>query len=222
MLSATFLRGRNMGIKEFIPFFQDEQKKPVTVERRSELNMLKDKLKAYEKIIERYRQLIEREESKTVADLKSMVKPNDETIARIRNEITEKMRPYIFDQHFLIAAEAAHKFVREIRTSKVPVDFWLAPKELIELRGGDPMDKAVFLCSLLISLENSDSYIVVGVDGGIKVAVAFKFKEDWYLLDPTSRANVKGDKDSIIAQWFVSDKQVYEFNDKQYNQLKGE
>jgi hypothetical protein len=213
-----------MGLKEFIPFFQEEQKKEPAAEeeRRSDANVLKDKIRVYERIIDRYRSLIEREESKTIADLKSMIKPNDETIARIRNEITDKMRPYIFDQHFLVAAEAAHKFVREIRTRKVPVDFWLTPKDLIELRGGDPMDKAVFLCSLIVSLENSDSYVIVGVDSGIKVAVAFKFKEEWYLLDPSSRAQIKGEKDSLVEQWFKSDKQIYEFNDKQYNQLKAE
>ena len=212
-----------MGIKEFIPFFQEEKKEQaVTVERRSEINRLKDMLRAYEQIIERYRTLIEREESKTIADLKLMIKPEDETIVRIRNEIIDKIRPYIFDQHFLVAAETAHKFVREVRTSKVPVDFWLTPKELIELRGGDPMDKAVFLCSLLVALENQEAYVVVGVNGGTKVAVAFKFKDDWYFIDPISRAQVKGEKEQLIQQWFASDKEVYEFNNKQYTQLKGE
>jgi hypothetical protein len=210
-----------MAPKEFLPF-QKEDKGKGFVERRSEASILQDKIRFYELVLNRYRQMIERNESKTIADLKALVEPKDETVARIRGEITAGMRPYIYDQHFQAAAEAAHKIVREMRTMKSPMDFWLEPKELIALRGGDPMDKAIFLCSLLIALENSDSYVIVGVNTGIKVAVGYKFGDTWRLIDTTSRASVSGEKDKILNEWFGGERQVYEFNNTYYNQLKGE
>lgn len=209
-----------MGIKEFMPFLKEERK-PV-VEKRDELRACQDKLRMYELIIKRYKDTIEQKESKTVTDLKGLIKPNDEIIARKKMEIVEKMRPYIFEQHFLSGAEEAHKFVRTIRTVILPVDFWLTPKEMIELRGGDPMDKAVFLCSLLVALENTDSYVVVGTNKGIKIAVAFEFKGEWHLLDPASEQHVKGRKEDLIQQWFGDMDRVYEFNDREYSLLKGE
>jgi len=206
--------------REFLPFSKGEDKG--FVEKRSEANILQDKIRFYELVLGRYRQMIEHSESKTIADLKAMIKPNDETVQKVKEEITSAMRPYIYDQHFQIAAESAHKTVREMRTLKSLIDFWLAPKEMLNLKGGDPMDKAVFLCSLLIALDNPDSYVIVGVDSGIKVAVGYKFGDQWHLLDTTSKANASGEKEKLIQAWFGDEHSVYEFNNIYYNQLKGE
>jgi len=210
-----------MSQKEFLPFNKREEGKDF-VERRSEVSILQDKIRFYELALGRYRQTIERSESKTIADLKALVEPNEETVIKVKDEIVAGMRPYIYDKHFPITAEAAHKVVREMRTLKNPIDFWLTPKELMSLRGGDPMDKAVFLCSLLIALENPDAYVIVGVDGGIKVAVGYRFNDEWRLLDTTSRATISGDKEKIIKEWFGDERQIYEFNNIHYNQIKGE
>ncbi|VVB73613.1 Uncharacterised protein [uncultured archaeon] len=209
-----------MAPREFLPFRKGEGNE--FVERRSEANILQDKIRLYELVLGRYRQMIEHSESKTIADLKAMIRPNDETVQKAKEEITSAMRPYIYDQHFDIAAEAAHKTVREMRTVKSLIDFWLTPKEMMNLRGGDPMDKAVFLCSLLIALDNPDSYVIVGVDSGIKVAVGYKFGEQWRLLDTTSKASVSGDKETLLKEWFGDERNIYEFNNIYYNQLKGE
>jgi hypothetical protein len=209
-----------MSPREFLPFRKEGDNE--FAERRSEANILQDKIRFYELVLGRYRQMIEHSESKTIADLKAMIKPNDETVQKAKEEITSAMRPYIYEQHFHIAAESAHKTVREMRTLKSLIDFWLTPKEMTALRGGDPMDKAVFLCSLLIALDNPDSYVIVGVDSGIKVAVGYKFGDQWRLLDTTSKASVSGDKEKLLREWFGDEHSIYEFNSIYYNQLKGE
>ena len=218
-----------MGIKEFIPFFREEKKeeeekkeKEPIVERRDEIRTLEDKIKVLKIIISRYKEIIQRGETKTIADLKLMIVPDNETIVKKRNEITDKIRPYIYEQHFLDAAEEAHKIVSQIRTYSLQIDFWLTPEELIDLKGGDPMDKAIFLCSLLIALENIDSYVIVGINKGTKVAVGFTFNNEFHILDPISEIHNKGEKEEIINKWFEDDKKIYEFNDRDYNEIKGE
>jgi hypothetical protein len=209
-----------MGLKEFIPFFKEEKKE--VPERRDELRTLQDRIRVYELIIERYRDYIEKSETKTIADLKSLISPNDEYIQKKKDELIESIRPYIYEQHFPKAAELVHKFVREIRTYTTSVNFWLTPKEMIELRGGDPMDKAIFLCSLLVALENQDAHIIVGMNKGIKVAVGFMFNNEFTIMDPISPAKAKGEKGKIIDEWFKDDKRIYEFNDRNYSELKSE
>jgi hypothetical protein len=210
-----------MGLKEFIPFFK-EGKKEIAVDRRDELRTLQDKLKIYERIIERYKDYIEKNEAKNITDLKSLVMPNDDVIQKKKDELIQNIRPYVYDQNFLKAAELAHSFIREIRTCNIAIDFWLTPKELMSLKGGDPMDKAVFLCSLLIALENQDSYVIVGVDKGIKVGVGFIFNKEFHIIDPASSAYAKGEKEKIIDEWFKGDKRIYEFNDRDYSEIKSE
>jgi len=209
-----------MGLKEFIPFFKTEKKD--VPDRRDELRSLQDKVNVYEMILDRYREYIEKNEAKTITDLKSMIRPDDEIIQKKKEELIEGMRPYIYDQNFLKATELAHKFLREIRTYNISVDFWLTSKQLMSLKGGDPMDKAVFLCSLLRALDCPDAYIIVGVSKGIMVAVGFNYNNEFHIIDPTSAATARGEKDKIIAEWFKECRRIYEFNDKDYSELKSE
>jgi hypothetical protein len=201
---------------EFKPISEQEN----FVERRNEINILKDRIKLLELIIDRYRSTIEQSETKTIADIKAMINAKDPEVKKIADEIKSKFKPYIYERDFLEASKQAHEFIRTIRTIRTPLDFWLLPKDIIKLKGGDPMDKAVFLCSLLIALDNSDSYVVVGVNDGTKVAVSFKFKDEWYLIDPTGTGMISGKKEEIIDKWMGDEKNIYEFNNNYYNQLK--
>jgi hypothetical protein len=200
--------------------FKNISKKEEFIERRNEINILKDKIALLELIIDRYKSTIEQTETKTIADLKKMINPNDEEVKRIAEQISSEFKPYIYDKHFLEAAKKAHDFIRTIRTIRIPIDFWLMPHDVIKLRGGDPMDKAIFLCSILIKLDNNESYVIVGINEGTKVAVIFKFNNSWYMVDPTGKEMISGDKEEIIKKWFGEEKYIYEFNNNYYNQLK--
>ncbi|MEM3455051.1 MAG: hypothetical protein QXF07_02095 [Candidatus Micrarchaeia archaeon] len=203
-------------VDEFKPISKQEE----FVERRNEINILKDKIKLLELIIDRYRSTIEQSETKTIADIKAMVNTKDEEVKRISEEIKSKFKPYIYERDFIAAAKEAHEYIRRIRTIRTPIDFWLMPKDIIKLRGGDPMDKAVFLCSILIALDNYDSYVVVGINDGTKVAVSFKFKDEWYFIDPTGSEMINGKKEELIEKWMSEEKDIYEFNNVNYNKIK--
>lgn len=205
-------------MEEFKPISKNKE----FVERRNEINILKDRIKLLELIINRYRSTIEQSERKTIADIKAMVKPNDREVKRISEEIKSKFKPYIYERDFIQAAKEAHELIRRIRTIRTPIDFWLSPNEILTLKGGDPMDKAIFLCSLFIALDNYDSYVIVGINNGTKVAVSFKFKEEWYFVDPTGTEIIHGKKDELINMWMSEEKDIYEFNNLYYNQIKGE
>ncbi|MEM4134242.1 MAG: hypothetical protein QXO35_02515 [Candidatus Micrarchaeia archaeon] len=200
--------------------FKSISKKEEFVERRNEINILKDKIKLLELIIDRYRSTIEQSETKTIADLKAMINTKDEEVKRISEEIKSKFKPYIYERDFIAAAKEAHEYIRRIRTIRTPIDFWLMPKDIIKLRGGDPMDKAIFLCSILIALDNYDSYVVVGINDGTKVAVSFKFKDEWYFIDPTGSEMINGKKEELIERWMSEEKDIYEFNNLHYNKIK--
>ena len=209
-----------MGLREFIPFFKEEKKE--IPDRRDEIRSLQDRVRLLEMVINRYRELIEEKEKKSISDLKLLVRPNDETVQKKKEEIIAGVRPYIYNQNFLKAAELCHKAVREIRTYNTPINFWLTPKEMMDLKGGDPMDKALFLCSLLIALENPEVHVIIGMNKGIKVAVGFMFNNEFHILDPISSISAKGEKAKIIDEWFRDDRKVYEFNDRNYVEIKSE
>jgi hypothetical protein len=204
-----------------------EEPKPeeaVCEECESELEVCKRRESMYRKIVERYRELIEAAESKSIPELRSLVKPQSSSIVEVKEKITREFSQYNYGANFLVAAQKAYEFVKdEIKTEHVPVEFWLSPKDIVELKTADEMDKAIFLCSLLIALGNKGAKVVIEMKGGLKHAfVMFSFGNRYYLFDPVHSINLAGSKEILEAQISPGrdeeNKIVYEFNDIEYNE----
>jgi len=213
-----------------IPFLRKREEpepkpeKPPCEECESELDVCRRRELIYRKIIERYRELIEASESKSIPELRSLVKPQSSSVIELKDKLTRESKPYEYEKDFLAAAQKAYEFVKdEIKTEHVPVEFWLSPRDILELKAADEMDKAILLCSLLIALGNKSAKVVVEMKGGLKHAfVMFSFGNRYYLFDPVHNINLAGSKEILEAQ-ISSEKDeenkiVYEFNDVEYNE----
>lgn len=201
-----------------------EPEKPPCDECESELDASKRRESIYRKIIERYRELIEASESKSIPELRSLVRPQSSSVIELKDTLTKDFKPYEYEKDFLTAAQRAFEFVKdEIKTERIPVEFWLTPKDILELKAADEMDKAILLCSLLIGLGNKGAKVVVEMKGGLKHAfVMFSFGNRYYLFDPVHDINLAGSKEILEAQISTEkdeeNKIVYEFNDMGYNE----
>ncbi|RLG19978.1 hypothetical protein DRN67_01205 [Candidatus Micrarchaeota archaeon] len=184
---------------------------------------LRRKIALYRRIIERYREIIEKAETKTVTELRSLIVPNDPVIIKLKDEILEEFRPYIFSKHFEAAARKAYEFVlEEVANEELPVDFWLEPRDIVELRAADEMDKAVLLCSLLRSMECDSAKVIVESNGERHVFVGFSVGKKYFLMDPAHRTIIDGRREDVLMKRFGGgNKQVYEFNDKEYDEIVG-
>jgi hypothetical protein len=189
----------------------------------SELQALRRKVAVYRRIIERYREIIEKAETKTITELRLMIRPNDPAVLQMRDEVLSDFRPYMFEEHFEKAVKMAYEYVREkIANEELPVDFWLTPEDVLDLRAADEMDKAVLLCSLLRSLECEDAKVVVESDGDRHVYVGYSFKGRYTLMDPTHGEVAHGGREEVLEKQFGGrGKVVYEFNDKEYDEILG-
>ena len=201
-----------------------EPEKPPCDECESELDASKRRESIYRKIIERYRELIEASESKSIPELRSLVRPQSSSVIELKDTLTKDFKPYEYEKDFLTAAQRAFEFVKdEIKTERIPVEFWLSPKDILELKAADEMDKAILLCSLLIALGNKGAKVVVEMKGGLKHAfVMFSSGNRYYLFDPVHDINLAGSKEILEAQISTEkdeeNKIVYEFNDMGYNE----
>ncbi len=214
------------------------------------LEELKDKLVRYKTLIEAYRRIIMRyedqinaNEEKTIPQLKALVKPDDETVQKIKGEINEKEKEeminkigkeplyekaleYDYQRDFLKYVEDVLKYIEnEIRPigMDLGVYFWYRPKEIAEMKAADPFDRAVFLCSLLRA-GNSESakILVVELEGGLEhPLVSFSFGGREYFIDAMQPS--KGImKIRRMKRFKYKDKKIlrilYEFNDKEYKE----
>ena len=175
----------------------------------------------FKKIIERYREQIEAGEMKTVPDLKNLIDPKGKAVQQIKQGIENDFHPYLYEKNFKEAAGKAFEFLRDkIGNEALPVDFWLSPDDVLELGLADEMDKAIFLCSLLIALDNETAKVVVETNGQRHAFVMFEFGGRFHLMDPVHDVSISGSREEVIeAHLLGHDHQlVYEFSNKGYEE----
>lgn len=200
-----------------LPFVKMGKKEPVSsasaAASQPEPSDDEIRLKLYKLIIERYREMIEQGESRSVADLKAMVDPHHEKLKEIRESITEGFHPYVYEEHFLQAAKMCFEYLSSFRTIAAPVSFWLSFSDMQELMAGDEIDKSILLCSLLRSL-GSESAKVFLTDSRNSY-VLFQFGGKSFVADHSQHTlAAKETGEEALAS--LKGKILYSFNDKEY------
>jgi len=171
-------------------------------------------MRLYKIIIDRYRDKIEEYETKSVSELKSLVLPFDPKIIQIRESITEGFHPYVYDEHFLLAARLAFEYVSSFKTVQAPVSFWLSFSDMQEIMAGDEIDKSILLCSILRSMGSESAKVFV--TDSRNSYVLFQFAGKSFVADHSQKALqefLSGEK----ALESLKGKTLYSFNDKEYD-----
>lgn len=175
------------------------------------------KLLLYKLIIDRYRDKIEEYETKSVSDLKLLVQPRHQIIAKIKDAICEDSHPYIYEENFLPAAKMAFSRVSQFKTIAAPVPFWLTLEEVQEISAGDEIDKSIFLCSLLRALgsENAKVFLTDTQNS----YVLFQCLGKSFIADH-SKAELAGVPSGNRALDSLKGKPIYAFNDREYEDFQ--
>jgi hypothetical protein len=196
--------------------------KPVQAHECEDCEPLRRKAALYLKIIERYKDYIEATEDKSITELRTLVVPDNPVVQRVVSEIKSSFRPYIHERDFYAASQKAFEYCRDVlRNEFLPLQFWLAPEDLDSLKACDEIDKAIFLCSMLVALENPGAKVVVEAGEQVRHAfVTFEFSGEFHLMDPTHGENLKGAREEVLKKPLKDSKRmlVYEFNDREYDE----
>ncbi|VVB98673.1 Uncharacterised protein [uncultured archaeon] len=171
----------------------------------------------YKFIIERYREVIEEQETRSVSDMKAAVKPHEPKIAEIKEALTGEFHPYVYEENFLAAAKMAYEYVSSFRTVSVPVSFWLSFTDMGELMAGDEIDKSILLCSLLRALGSENAKVFV--TDSKNSYVLFQFSGKSYVVDH-SQKEIAAKETGEDALQSIKGKILYSFNDKEYEDFQ--
>jgi hypothetical protein len=173
----------------------------------------------YLAIISRYKDYIEEKEGLSVAELPTLVMPNNDKVKQKAEELKSGFLNYVYQSNFQEAATRSYEFVKkELDDVVLPLQFWLTPDETLEFMMGDGMDKNILLCSLLIRLGNPSSKVLVKmIDNSRKVFVHYEFKEKIYLLDIENGIKEFASREAMIKTMEIGDETIaYEFNNQMY------
>lgn len=173
----------------------------------------------YLAIIARYKEYIEEKEGLSVAELPTLVTPENAMVKRKVDEIKSGFLNYSYEANFADAGSRAYEFVKkDIDEMTLPLQFWLSPDETLEFMLGDAMDKNILLCSMLIGLGNPSSRVLVKMEeNSRKVYTYYEFKDRVHLLDMENGTKEFESKDALLKRLGTGDDVVvYEFNNHMY------
>ena len=184
----------------------------------------------YRRIIERYSEVINLGEQKTIPELKALVNAEDAAIKEAGSGLSAAIGGYSFESKFLDFARSALELVHKLGSvhADSDVSFWMSPKDVFELGVADSFDRAVILCSLLAYGGGNAVVRVVELEGGLKhPVVCFSHGGVWYALDPSSEneAMLSGPSLEDLLSTFAFDgrrftRSLYEFNSTEYNSFE--
>ncbi len=206
-----------------IPFFKNgflaekkqeatEGNQPATETLKKEEEISRQEIELLKIVLLRYREHIESNESKSIIEMKGMIKPYDASILAERDNITAQFHPYIYQENFLDAAKLACVRAGTIKTVSLPLNFWLSYDDMISIGAADEIGKAMLLCSFLRSLDSQDAKVAICNDK--TPLVFFTFNQKAYICLEGEGIIESGEGADIAA--FRDKKISYTFNDIEY------
>ncbi len=173
----------------------------------------------YLTIIMRYKEYIEGKESLYVAELPTLITPEDESVILLAKSITgpEDVKAYV-------SIKKAYGYINEnITTLTLPIQFWQKPRETILNSAGDLFDKAVLLCSLLVTMGNVSAKIMIAIREGRREFLVYAESEGRLIaVDMEHGVSEAASKEELMERLGIGSSEgitAYEFNDKMYIQL---
>jgi len=200
------LKERILELEEFIKNMSKQNEYKITAE---DVN----KIKFYSIIIEKYKDIINEKERKTISELKSMVKPNDLTI----KSMVSKFTPigYDFNKDYSNALRKTYNYLRtEINIIKndLKIIFWMDFSKVLKEKVCDEQTTSVLLCSCMQAMQDSFATIEVILleEDKVHSIVTTKIKETYYILDMVQNTPFDTFKNTDINKLY----EEYRFNDK--------
>jgi len=203
-------------LKKFSPIDTLKQGAPSignTTELKKKTAELELQLELFNLIIERYRKFIEDGESKSVSELRQLVRPMDSAIIEMKIGIEDRFNPYSYDSNFLLATQRAMDILFAWKRVKLPLSFWMSFDDMIRLRAADDIDRAIMLCSLFRALGSESARVLIGKDKS--AWVSFLFGQKQYVVDVGQKTMSTYPLNEDGIKQFMYNIQ-YSFNEKDY------
>jgi len=208
-------------------FFDEEQDPALAQESGQKEKILQARL--YKVLLEKYADLINEKERRTIGEIKALVNAEDLTIQSILVDF--KKQGYSFEENYLDSAEKVLQFTQNEITYVEPeinLNFWLSAREVFSAKVGDDEDLAVFLCSLLFGLGDQNASVVIAELGSLTTHafVATEFKGKFFIFDPSQKHELHdfaGEKEEAIKKYEFKGAKIkrflYKFNHDTYEQF---
>lgn len=146
--------------------------------------------KYYEQILDKYKDLINEQERKTISQIKATVNPNDLTIKSVI--LKHKPIGYEYNKDYIETLRKIYSFLKteiDVVKTDIKVLYWLEATCILKNKIADEQDVSAFLCSAMQGLNDQEAmvYVVLLEDDKTHAFVKTKYKSQFYIFDLTQK-----------------------------------
>ncbi len=185
------------------------------------------KNKYYEQILEKYKDLINERERKTISQIKSSINPFDLTI----KSIISKYKPigYEYSKDYIETLRKIYVFLKsevDVVKTDVKILYWLDPTTILKNKLSDEQDISAMLCSIMQGMNDFESmvWVVLLDDDSTHAFVKTKYKNQNYIFDLTQKGPFEmftnTDENKLVADYKYNGhkikKVIYKYNQNKY------
>ncbi len=180
-------------------------------------------------LLEKYAELINEREQRTIGEIKELVSGKDLSIQSLVEDL--KDNPYSFEENYFSSLKKVFEYMqKEIKfvEPEINLNYWLSPKEILDIKVADDEDLAVFLCTCMKALGDDKAEIIIAELETLKTHafVISEHKEKFLLLDPSQTHSFEeylGNKIEILKKYHFNKQKInrflYRFNFEKYEQF---
>lgn len=171
----------------------------------------KKKIAIYLLMLNRYKEIINEKETKTITEIRSTVKPHQPFLEHLIKRILPEW-PALGQ---LDAINRIIGYFKTIEMCEFTVTFWLKPEEIDELRVADSPNKALLFVAILRNLGIENTKIYITKSGAYYAGFSLDGKN--YLFLPKNNSLLENED---IAKIFAEDPPSCAFNDIIYENFE--
>lgn len=180
-------------------------------------------------LLNKYADLINEHEQRTIGEIKTLVDGNDLTIQNLVNDFKPEF--YEFEKNYLEILEKLYEFIIneiDFLESNFGINYWLTAKEVLDIKIVDDEDLAVFVCACAKALGDDNAEVIIAELDNLKTHafVISEFNEKFILIDAAQKKPFNkfiGKKTEIIKNYEFNGNKIkrflYRFNSNKYEQF---
>lgn len=193
------------------------------------MNDAEKQLKLSKVLLQKYAYLINEKEQRTIGEIKTLVDGTDLSIQTIIEEF--KNTTYSFKEDYEKILRKIYVFIIndiDFIDTNFGINYWLTPREIIDLKLADDEDLAVFTCNFMKALGDDNAEVIVAELENLKTHafVTTEINKKFLILDPAQKKDFDtffGNKTEILKKYSFKENKIrkflYRFNSEKYEQF---
>ncbi|MDD4250847.1 MAG: transglutaminase-like domain-containing protein [Candidatus ainarchaeum sp.] len=180
-------------------------------------------------LLQKYSDIINEREQRTIGEIKALTDGTDLTIQNITEEF--KGNQYTFEDNYLETLKKIYDYIKkevDFIDVNFGINYWLTAKEIINLKISDDEDLAVLTCAFMKALGDNNAEVIIAELDNLKTHafVVTTINENFLILDPAQKKEFEtffGKKTEIIREYTFNKQKIkkflYRFNSEKYEQF---